>query len=64
VIAQAFNPRSWEAEEGAYLSSRPASSIQSELQDILRYIEENMSQGTKGTVKPQTVFKCSLKVNR
>jgi hypothetical protein len=40
VVAQAFNPSTWEAEAGGFLSSRPGWSIQSEFQDIQGYTEK------------------------
>jgi hypothetical protein len=37
VVVDAFNPSTWEAEAGRFLSSRPARSIQSEFQDSQGY---------------------------
>jgi hypothetical protein len=39
VVAHAFNPSTWEAEAGGFLSSRPASS-KSEFQDSQGYTEK------------------------
>jgi hypothetical protein len=39
VVAHAFNPSTWEAEAGGFLSSRPAG-LQSEFQDSQRYTEK------------------------
>jgi hypothetical protein len=40
VVAHAFNPSTWEAEAGGFLSSRPASGLQSEFQDSQGYTEK------------------------
>jgi hypothetical protein len=43
-----FNPSTWEAEAGGFLSSRPASnSLQSEFQDSQGYTEETLSREKK-----------------
>jgi hypothetical protein len=39
VVAHAFHPSTWEAEEGRFLSSRPAWELQSEFQDSQGYRE-------------------------
>ena len=39
VVAHPFNPSTWEAEAGGFLSSRPAG-LQSEFQDSQRYTEK------------------------
>jgi hypothetical protein len=39
VVAHAFNPSTWEAEAGGFLSSRPAW-LQSEFQDSQSYTEK------------------------
>jgi hypothetical protein len=54
VVVHAFNPSSWEAETGWFLSLRPAwSGLQSEFQDSQSYTEkaclEKPNQPTKQT---------------
>jgi hypothetical protein len=40
VVAHAFNPSTWEAEAGGFLSLRPAWSIQRDFQDSQGYTEK------------------------
>jgi hypothetical protein len=46
VVADAFNPSTWEAEAGGFLSSRPAC-LQSEFQDSQDYTEKPCLKRTK-----------------
>jgi hypothetical protein len=41
VVAYAFNPSTWEAEAGGFLSSRPAWSTKCEFQDSQGYTEKS-----------------------
>ena len=43
VVAHAFNPSTWEAEAGGFLSSRPAWSTEFESQDSQGYTQRNPS---------------------
>jgi hypothetical protein len=40
-MAHAFSPSTWEAEAGRFLSSRPATQLQSEFQDSQGYTEKS-----------------------
>jgi hypothetical protein len=40
MVAHAFNPSTWEAEAGGFLSSRPAWSTEFEFQDSQGYTEK------------------------
>jgi hypothetical protein len=51
VVVHAFNPSTWEAEAGGFLSSRPAS--QNEFQDRQGYTEKPCLEKTKNQ-KPKT----------
>jgi hypothetical protein len=50
-VAHAFNPSTWEAEAGGFLSSRPAWFLQSEFQDSQGYTEKPCLKKQKQTNK-------------
>jgi hypothetical protein len=50
VVVHAFNPSTWEAEAGGFLSLRPAG-LQSEFQDSQGYTEKPYLEKTKQTNK-------------
>jgi hypothetical protein len=50
VVAHAFNPSTWEAEAGGFLSSRPAG-LQNEFQDSQDYTEKPCVEKPKQTNK-------------
>jgi hypothetical protein len=56
VVAHAFNPSTWEAEAGGFLSSRPAC-LQSEFQDSQGYTEKPCLE------KPKKKKKKKKKIN-
>jgi hypothetical protein len=48
VVVHAFNPSTWEAEAGGFLSLKPAwSGLQSEFQDSQGYTEKSCLEKTK-----------------
>jgi hypothetical protein len=51
VVAHAFNPSTWEAEAGGFLSSRPAWSTEFESQDSQGYTQRNTV--SKNQTKPK-----------
>jgi hypothetical protein len=54
VVTHAFNPNTWEAEAGGFLSSRPPG-LQSEFQDSQGYTEKRcLKQTNKQTNKQKT----------
>jgi hypothetical protein len=53
VVAQAFNPSTWEAEAGGFLSSR--NSLQSEFQDSQGYAEKPCLEKTKTKIKKKNL---------
>jgi hypothetical protein len=67
MVAHAFNPSTWEAEAGGFLSSRPG--LQSEFQDSQGYTEKpclEKQNKTKQNKKQTTTTKkthshCTLK---
>jgi hypothetical protein len=58
VVAHTFNPSTWEAEAGGFLSSRPAWST--EFQDSQGY-RETLSQKTKTKQKTRNLFSIKRK---
>jgi hypothetical protein len=53
VVEHAFNPSTWEAEAGRFLSSRPAWSTQNEFQDSQSYTEKPCLEKPKKKKKVQ-----------
>jgi hypothetical protein len=62
VVAHAFDPSTWEAEAGGFLSLRPAwSTIQSEFQDSQGYTEKPCLKQTNKQTNKQTKSKSKNK---
>jgi hypothetical protein len=54
MVAHAFNPSTWEAEAGGFLSSRGQPGLQSEFQDIQDYTEKPCLEKQKQKNPKQT----------
>jgi hypothetical protein len=52
VVAHAFNPNTWEAETGGFLSSRGQPGLQSEFQDSQSYTEKPWLEKPKPSNQP------------